>query len=64
MICERGVAIFAGIIDAAALHLDRNNVSWPVIMFAPGPRIKVDASHISKIHEHCDTEESLSSNQS
>src|ERR1700722_418974 len=34
MIGERQVAIFASIVKAATLHLDRNNVSRPVIMLA------------------------------
>jgi len=52
MIGKGGVAIFASIVNAAAFHLDRNNVSDPVIMFAPGLRIEIDAAHIGKIREH------------
>jgi len=43
MIGERGVAIFAGIVDATALHLDRHNVSWSVIVLATSLRIEIDA---------------------
>jgi hypothetical protein len=46
---ERRVAICARIIDATALHLDRNNVGWSVIMFATGLPIEIDAMHIWKI---------------
>jgi hypothetical protein len=36
MIGERGVAVFARIVETAAFYLDRDNVSWPVVMFATG----------------------------
>jgi hypothetical protein len=36
MIGERQVAVFAGIVKAATLHLDGNDVSQPVIMLATG----------------------------
>lgn len=52
VIGERGVAICARIVDATALHLDRNNVGWSVIMFATGLRIEIDATHIWKISNH------------
>lgn len=34
VIGERCVAVLARIIDATALHFDRNNIGWPVIVFA------------------------------
>jgi len=36
MIGERQVAVFAGIVNAATFHFDRDDVSRPVIMLATG----------------------------
>ena len=43
---ERLVAIFARVIHAAALHLDRDDVRRPVVMVAASLRIQLDAAHI------------------
>jgi hypothetical protein len=52
MIGERVVAIFAGIVNAAALHLDRNDVRRAVVVFATGLRIEMDATHFRKSRKH------------
>jgi hypothetical protein len=52
VIGERGVAVFAGIVDAAALRLDRNNVSGSVIVLAACLRIKVEATNFWKSRNH------------
>jgi hypothetical protein len=52
VIGERGVAVFARIVDTAALHLDGNNVGWPVIVFATCLRVDVDAKHFWKTRNH------------
>ncbi len=50
---KRGVAVFAGVVKAATLHLDRNNIRRPMIMFAAGLRVEIDATHLRKNGEHC-----------
>ena len=52
MVGECCVAILTRIVDATTLHLDRNNVGWPVIVFATGVRVSIDAAHIWKIGSH------------
>jgi len=52
MIGERGVAVLAGIVDATALHLDRNNVAWPVIVPAASLRIKIYATNLGNSRNH------------
>ena len=54
MIGERQVAVFAGIVDAAARHLDGNDVSRTVIVFASVLRIEIYSPHLqnSWIHLH------------
>lgn len=49
VIGEGHVAVFAGVVDATTLHLDRNNVSWSVIVFATGLRIEIDATHVGTV---------------
>jgi hypothetical protein len=56
VIGEHRVAVFAGIVDAAALHLDRNNISGSVIVLATGLRIKVDATNFWRSRKHGRTE--------
>jgi len=43
MIRERDVAVFASVVDAAALHLDGDDVGGGVVMEAAGLRIEVEA---------------------
>ena len=52
VIRESGVTIFARVVNAAALHLDRNNVGRPVVMLATGLRIKIEATNIWKSMGH------------
>ena len=54
VIGECGVTIFAGIVDATALHLDRNNVARSVIVLATSLRIKIDAANLGKSRNHCE----------
>ena len=48
-----GVTILAGIVDSAALHLDRDNVGGAAIVLATGLRIEIDATHVSEARNHC-----------
>ena len=50
---KRGVAVFAGVVKATALHLDRNNIRRPMIMLATGLRVEIDATHLRKNGKHC-----------
>ncbi len=43
---QRSVTILAGIVDAAALHLDRNNVYRLVVMRTSRLGIETDSAHI------------------
>jgi hypothetical protein len=52
MIGEGSVAVFAGIVNAAALHLDRNNVSGSMVMLATSLRIKIHAANFWKSRSH------------
>jgi hypothetical protein len=52
VIRQRRVAIFAGIVQTATLHLDRNNIARPVIVFAAGLGVEIDATHFWKIGIH------------
>jgi hypothetical protein len=52
MIGESNVAIFARVVDAAALHLDRDNVSWSVIVFAARLRAELDPAHMWMTGRH------------
>ena len=52
MIRERDVAVFASVVDAAALHLDCNNVAWSVIVLATSLRIKTDAANLGNRRNH------------
>ena len=63
MIGQRSMAIFACIINSATLHLDRNNVSRPVPMPAPGLRIEIDPAHFWKIRSHVRIEDSTNRQQ-
>jgi hypothetical protein len=49
---ERVVAILAGVVRAAALHLDRDDVGWTVIVLAACLRIEIDATRAWKIPSH------------
>jgi hypothetical protein len=49
---QRSVAFLARIVDATALHLDRNDVGGSVKVFAPGLRIEIDATHLWKVRSH------------
>jgi hypothetical protein len=57
MVSERHMAIFARVVDATALHLDRNDVGWTAIMLATGLRIEIDAPHVWTIRNHGQTGE-------
>lgn len=50
VIRERVVAIVAGIIFAAAFHLDRNDVERRMPMRASRPRVHFDAAHRGPRH--------------
>jgi hypothetical protein len=52
MIGERVMTIFASIVDATALHLDRDDVGGPVIVLATGLRIEIDATNFWKGRHH------------
>jgi hypothetical protein len=43
MIRERDVAVFASVVDAAAFHLDGDDVGGGVVVEAAGLRIEVEA---------------------
>jgi len=53
VIGESRVAILAGIVNPAALHLDRDDVRGSVVMCATGLRIKIDTPHGRRIRRHC-----------
>jgi hypothetical protein len=52
MIGERVMTILASIVDATALHLDRDDVSGSVIVLATGLPIKIDAMNFWKNRHH------------
>jgi hypothetical protein len=52
VIGECGVTILAGIVDATALHPDRNNIAGPVIVLATSLRIKTDAANLGNSRNH------------
>jgi len=47
------VAILAGVVHAAALHLNRDDVGGPVIMLAARLRVEIDATNLGKIRNDC-----------
>jgi hypothetical protein len=49
MIGDSVVAILAGVVHAAALHLNRDDVCGPVIMLAACLRVEIDATNLGKI---------------
>ena len=53
MTCQLGVAVFAGIVLPAALHLDGNDVGRPVIVCASSLRIEVNAMNDRTGEQHC-----------
>ena len=53
MIGKRGMTIFAGIVSATALHLDRDNVGRPPIVLAPSLGVDIDATNFWKNRNHC-----------
>jgi hypothetical protein len=50
---KRSMALLARIVDAAALHPDRNDVGCSVEVRAPGLRIEINPTHIWKVKSHC-----------
>jgi len=52
MVGKGQVAVFASIVKAATVHLDRNNVSRAVIMLATGLRIEIYAMHVRQSEDH------------
>jgi hypothetical protein len=52
MIGERVMTILASIVDATALHFDRNDVCGAVIVLATGLRIEIDAANFWKSRHH------------
>jgi hypothetical protein len=52
MIGERGVAVCAGVVKAAAFHLDGDDVSWSVIVLATGLCIEIYAMHLRGSGKH------------
>jgi hypothetical protein len=50
---ERLMTFLARIINAAALHPDRDDVRRPVIVLAAGLRIEIDFAHIQWFRNHC-----------
>jgi hypothetical protein len=48
MIGEFVVALFAGIVNPTAPHLDRNDVIWTVIVLAPGLGIKFQPTYLAR----------------
>jgi hypothetical protein len=53
VIGQSRVAIFARIVNPAALHLDRDDVRGPVVMCTTGLRIEIDTAHGRRIPRHC-----------
>jgi hypothetical protein len=49
MACKKFMAILAGIVDAAASHLDSNDVERRVIMDAAGLRIDFHSLHFRSL---------------
>src|ERR1700733_15375168 len=47
------VAILAGIVSAATLQLDGDNVVRSVIVLATGLRIEIEAAYVSNNRVHC-----------
>jgi hypothetical protein len=43
---ERNMTILASIVDAAAPHLDRNNIRRRAVVRAPRLRINLDPAHL------------------
>jgi hypothetical protein len=54
MIRQCRVTIFARIVDAAALHFDRDNVGRPVVMPAASLGVEIDAAYIGNVGNHRD----------
>jgi hypothetical protein len=52
VIGKLSMAILARIVNAATFHLDGNNVSGSVPVFATSLRIKMDTTHFWKIYRH------------
>jgi hypothetical protein len=52
VIGKRGVAVLAGIVKTTTLHLDRNNVSRSVIVFASGFQIDIYTTDVGTIWKH------------
>jgi hypothetical protein len=64
VIGERSVAVFTGVVDATAPHLDGDNVSGLVIVLAPSLRIKIDATNFWKSRNHRASTKTTTFNQS
>lgn len=53
VIGQNKVAIFARIVNPAALHLDRDDVRGSVVMCTTGLGINIDTAHGRRIRRHC-----------
>jgi len=53
VIGKRRVAILARVINAATLHLDRDNVEGAAIVLATSLRVEIDSTHLSNGWDHC-----------
>jgi hypothetical protein len=49
---QRSVAFLARIVDATALHLDRNDVGGSMKVFAASLRVEIHATHLWKVRSH------------
>jgi hypothetical protein len=52
MIGELAMTIFAGIVNAAAPHLDCDNIYWLVVVAATGVRIDIDSANFWRVLGH------------
>jgi hypothetical protein len=55
MVRQREMAIFAGIVNAAALHFDCDNIHRLVVMGAPGLGIDIHPTNVWNILAHVET---------
>jgi hypothetical protein len=53
VIGERGMAILAGVVHAAALQLDGNDVIGSAIVLATSLRVKICTTHVPNGRGHC-----------
>jgi hypothetical protein len=52
MIGERGVAVRAGVVKAAAFHLNGDDVSWSVVVLATSLCIEIYTMHLRESGRH------------